>query len=82
MKLPRDLNGAHLAAMLGRFGYQITRQTGSHMRLSSEQKGAQHHVTIPAHKELATGTLHTILREVATYLEMDIAALIENLFRR
>jgi len=32
MKLPRDLSGAELAKALGRAGYQVTRQTGSHVR--------------------------------------------------
>ena len=32
--LPRDLAGADLARALGRIGYRVTRQTGSHMRLT------------------------------------------------
>jgi predicted RNA binding protein YcfA (HicA-like mRNA interferase family) len=82
LKLPRDLDGARLASLLRRFGYQTTRQTGSHIRLTSQQKGTEHHVTVPAHKELGVGTLHAILREVATYLEMDLAAFLDDLFRR
>jgi predicted RNA binding protein YcfA (HicA-like mRNA interferase family) len=57
VKLPRDLSGADLARALSRYGYQITRQSGSHMRLSSSYKGTQHHVTIPAHSPLKIGTL-------------------------
>jgi predicted RNA binding protein YcfA (HicA-like mRNA interferase family) len=33
VKLPRDLSGDELARALRRYGYQITRQSGSHMRL-------------------------------------------------
>ena len=80
MKLPRDLDGKKLAALLRPYGYQITRQTGSHMRLTSAHKGREHHVTVPAHKELRVGTLHSILRDVATYLEKDLAALLHELF--
>jgi predicted RNA binding protein YcfA (HicA-like mRNA interferase family) len=80
LKLPRDLDGKKLAALLRPYGYQITRQTGSHMRLTSTLRGRGHHVTIPAHKELGVGTLHSILREVAAYLEMDLAALVHELF--
>ena len=79
MKLPRDLDGKKLASLLRRHGYQITRQTGSHIRLTSSAKGADHHVTVPAHKEIRVGTLHTILRDVAAYLEMPLAELIEEL---
>ena len=47
MKLPRDLGGEELAALLLRYGYHVTRQTGSHMRLTSSLKGKEHHITIP-----------------------------------
>ena len=35
MKLPRDISGADLARALTSLGYAVTRQTGSHMRLST-----------------------------------------------
>ena len=82
MKLPRDVDGVRLASLLRRYGYQVTRQTGSHLRLTSSAKGAEHHVTVPAHKEIRLGTLHTILRDVAAYLEMEPTQLLEELLRR
>ena len=82
MKLPRDVDGVRLASLLRGYGYQLTRQTGSHLRLTSSAKGAEHHVTVPAHKEIRLGTLHTMLRDVAAYLEMEPSQLIEELFRR
>lgn len=82
MKLPRDLGGTKLASLLLPYGYKITRQTGSHLRLTSIEKGKQHHITIPAHRELSVGTLHAILRDVASNLEMDLAALLAELFGR
>ena len=36
MKLPRDLSGVELARALSGIGYRITRQTGSHLRLTLE----------------------------------------------
>ncbi|MBZ5545729.1 MAG: type II toxin-antitoxin system HicA family toxin [Acidobacteriia bacterium] len=80
MKLPRDLDGKKLASLLRPYGYQITRQTGSHMRFTSVLKGREHHVTIPAHRELSVGTLHSILRDVAIYLEMELATFLNELF--
>ena len=80
MKLPRDIDGEELARKLDKYGYKITRQTGSHIRLTSAIKGAEHHITIPAHNPLKIGTLSSILNEVASYLEMDRKTLIENLF--
>ena len=35
MKLPRDIGGKDLADLLSKYGYEINRQTGSHLRLRS-----------------------------------------------
>ncbi len=80
MRLPRGLSGHHLAQLLRRHGYEITRQTGSHLRLPSRIKGAEHHITIPAHEALKVGTLSAILADVAAYLELSRTALNEGLF--
>jgi predicted RNA binding protein YcfA (HicA-like mRNA interferase family) len=81
MKLPRDMGGEELAALLGKYGYKITRQTGSHMRLTSTSKGFEHHITIPKHKPLRIGTLSSIVNEIATYLEIERQELVKELFR-
>jgi predicted RNA binding protein YcfA (HicA-like mRNA interferase family) len=81
MKLPRDLGGEELAALLGKYGYRITRQTGSHLRLTSTFKGTEHHITIPRHRPLKVGTLSSIVNEVASYLEMERQILLEGLFQ-
>jgi predicted RNA binding protein YcfA (HicA-like mRNA interferase family) len=80
LKLPRDLSGPELAKLLRRYGYEGTRQVGSHIRLTSTIHGTQHHVTVPAHKELRLGTLVRILSEVAAYLELSRADLEHELF--
>ena len=54
MKLPRDLSGGELAKALAAMGCQVTRQTGSHIRLTT-QMGDEHHVTVPAHMALPLG---------------------------
>jgi hypothetical protein len=38
VRLPRDLGGEELAALLGRYGYEVTRQIGSHLRLTTMQQ--------------------------------------------
>ncbi len=81
MKLPRDLSGAELAKLLRRFEYEVTRQAGSHLRLTSNIRGTQHHITIPVHKMLKLGTLAGILSEVSVYLEMSRSDLERELFR-
>ena len=80
MKLPRDIRGEELARLLGHYGYRITRQTGSHIRLTSSQKGMEHPITIPAHKQVKIGILSAILADVARYLEMDRQELTKGLF--
>jgi predicted RNA binding protein YcfA (HicA-like mRNA interferase family) len=81
VKTPRDISGIELAKKLGKYGYQITRQTGSHIRLTSVLKGHEHHVTVPAHIFLKVGTLNAILDGVAGYLEMDKEALIGEIIQ-
>jgi len=80
MKLPRDVGGQELAALLGRYGYEVTRQTGSHMRLTSTARGFEHHITIPEHKPLKVGILDHIVNQVAAHLEMDREELVKELF--
>jgi predicted RNA binding protein YcfA (HicA-like mRNA interferase family) len=79
VRLPRDLSGDELAVLLERYGYQVTRQTGSHMRLTPTQ-GGEHHVTVPCHRSLCVGTLSAILRDVAEHLGIPRQTLLETLF--
>ncbi|AEA47736.1 type II toxin-antitoxin system HicA family toxin [Archaeoglobus veneficus] len=78
MKLPRDLSGEELARLLRKYGYVVTRQTGSHMRLTRLE--GEHHITIPKHRALKPGTLNSILRGVAEHLGVDKKELIKELF--
>ena len=79
MKLPRDVSGQDLAQRLRHYGYEVTRQVGSHMRLTTQERG-QHHVTIPAHDALRVGTLEFILDSVAHHLSLDRQELAQRLF--
>jgi predicted RNA binding protein YcfA (HicA-like mRNA interferase family) len=80
LRLPRDLPGAELARLLRRYGYEISRQTGSHIRLTTTMMGTEHHVTIPAHRNLKLGTLASIVTEIAAYLTRDRDNLADELF--
>lgn len=79
MRLPRDLTGAELIAKLGTLGYRRTRQSGSHVRLSTDQP-TEHHVTIPLHDPLRIGTLAAILGDVAQHRGQTREALLTELF--
>ena len=79
MRLPRDLSGDDLVRALRRFGYETSRQTGSHLRLTTRQRG-EHHVTIPRHSTLRLGTLAGILGDVAEHLGVSRDELARQLF--
>ena len=79
MKIPRNLTGRELVQLLSPFGYSISRQTGSHIRLTTKQNGV-HHITIPDHNPLRIGTLSSILNEVALHNNMTKSKLVEQIF--
>jgi predicted RNA binding protein YcfA (HicA-like mRNA interferase family) len=79
MKLPRDLSGADLVKALRRVSYEMVRQTGSHIRVATNERGP-HHVTIPNHNPIKVGTLSGILADVAAHLEVSRDELVQRLF--
>lgn len=81
MKLPRDVSGEALAKRLRVFGYQVTRQSGSHLRLTTTELG-EHHVTVPRHDPLKLGTLSGILGDVAEHFNLDRDAVAARMFER
>lgn len=81
MKLPRDLSGKDLAQALRSVGYRVTRQTGSHMRLTTLE-GGEHHITVPQHDPLRLGTLAGILADVAEHFQWSREELTQRLFGR
>jgi len=80
VRLPRDVSGDDLARHLARLGYQPTRQSGSHLRLTTGRNG-QHHITIPRHAALRIGTLAAVLTELESHHRLDREALLDLLFR-
>jgi predicted RNA binding protein YcfA (HicA-like mRNA interferase family) len=44
MKLPRDVDGPRLVKALSALGYAATRQTGSHVRVTTQRDGENHEV--------------------------------------
>lgn len=68
MRLPRDLSGSELVKRLRRLGYEETRQSGSHVRLTRTSEQGEHHVTVPLHNPLRIGTLNAVLNDLASHL--------------
>jgi predicted RNA binding protein YcfA (HicA-like mRNA interferase family) len=79
VRLPRDLSGRSLAQSLELLGYEVTRQSGSHMRLTTMLNG-EHHLTIPDHAALRVGTLSAIISEVARHHGIERDELVTRLF--
>jgi predicted RNA binding protein YcfA (HicA-like mRNA interferase family) len=79
MKLPRDLSGEALAKALITLGYVVDRQTGSHIRLTTQTNG-EHHITIPNHSPIKVGTLSAILRDIEDHFELTRDELLVQLF--
>lgn len=80
MKVPRDVSGEDLAKLLTHFGYHVTRQTGSHLRLTTK-KGGIHHITIPNHYPLKIGTLNSIISDVGDHLKLAKTEVLSELFK-
>ncbi|MBK6728525.1 MAG: type II toxin-antitoxin system HicA family toxin [Xanthomonadales bacterium] len=78
MKLPRDLTGADLAKALHRLDYVVTRQSGSHLRITT-LRGGEHHEVIPNHSPIKIGTLQSLLRNIAAHHGMAVPDLIRQL---
>jgi len=78
MRLPRDIDGVQLAHTLKVLGYEVTRQKGSHMRVTT-QRGGENHEVIPAHQPIKTGTLASILKRIAAHHQLTVEELLEML---
>lgn len=78
MRTPRDVTGVELARALRRLGYEVTRQTGSHLRITTQQHG-EHHEVVPNHSPVKIGTFRSILRNVAIHHQISAQELLEQL---
>jgi len=59
-KLP-VLSAKDVIKTLGKFGFVVERQSGSHIHLWNEERRLL--VTVPNHQELAKGTLISIMKQ-------------------
>ena len=59
----RRLSGAEVRAILESHGFVLVRQTGSHMILQKQTEAGTISATVPAHREVAIGTLSNIIRQ-------------------
>lgn len=69
-KLPR-VSGAEVVRALGRLGFAVARQRGSHIVLRRGSNGC----VVPNHRELKTGTLAGVLKQAGVSVEDFIKVL-------
>ena len=79
MKIPRDISGQDMVRCLKRLGYIPTRQSGSHIRLTTQEKG-EHHITIPNHDPIKIGTLSAIIADVAEHFAKTKEDILKQIF--
>jgi predicted RNA binding protein YcfA (HicA-like mRNA interferase family) len=83
MRLPRDLRGQDLVALLQRhYGYRLVRQRGSHLTVVADRGDKRHSVTIPRHRSVSVGTLSGIVGDVAAHFAITQAEVRSKLFGR
>ena len=71
-KLP-VLSAKDAIKILRKFGFQVYRQTGSHIHLWNEERKLL--VTVPNHSELAKGTLISIMKQAKIKREVFLSKL-------
>jgi predicted RNA binding protein YcfA (HicA-like mRNA interferase family) len=69
-KLPR-VSGADVVKALGRLGFVVARQRGSHIVMRRGASGC----VVPNHRELKSGTLAGVLKQVGVSTDDFIEAL-------
>jgi predicted RNA binding protein YcfA (HicA-like mRNA interferase family) len=72
------LTDPQLARALRVLGYAVTRQKGSHTRITTQQDGENHEV-IPCHHPIKTGTLAGILKRIAAHHGLTVEELLQKL---
>ena len=72
MRIPRDLSGDDLAKAPCKLGYERTRRTGGHLRVTTNEQGPLH-LTIPNHNPIKIGTAAGVLVDVAGHFEFSRA---------
>lgn len=78
MRLPRDVEPERFVRALSVLGYAPTRQTGSHIRVTTHSNG-EHHEVIPNHKPIKIGTLQSILSSIAHHHRIAVDDLLRML---
>jgi predicted RNA binding protein YcfA (HicA-like mRNA interferase family) len=78
VKIPRDVAASELIKALRVLDYAVTRQKGSHIRITTNRDG-QNHEVIPNHSPIKVGTVQGILKRIAAHHHLTVTELLEML---
>lgn len=67
-KLP-VISGKEAVKAFSRIGYEVVRQKGSHIRMRDEKNVVHLPLTIPNHKVLKPGLVHSLVKQAGISIE-------------
>jgi predicted RNA binding protein YcfA (HicA-like mRNA interferase family) len=67
----RLLSGKEVVGFCERHNFKIASMKGSHVNLAFDITGNKHITTVPLHKEIARGTLHTIYKRLKKFISEE-----------
>ena len=70
MKQLRVLSGQDVCKLLGDNGFIPERQKGDHVTYQKKEAGTTYSTQVPLHREIAIGTLRSIIRQSALPREL------------
>lgn len=79
MRIPRNISAKELILALKKYGYEVQRQKGSHIRLITLLEG-EHHITVPNHSSIKIGTLSGIISDIAAHFNKSKEEIANELF--
>jgi len=69
---PNRISGSNVAQILRQFGFEVISQRGSHMKLRrTGLDGRREVLTIPAYRQLDTGTCRALLRQASRFIPIS-----------
>ena len=79
MRIPRNISAKEFILTLKKYGYEVQRQKGSHIRLITLFEG-EHHITVPNHSSIKIGTLSGIISDIAAHFNKSKEEIANELF--
>ena len=73
MAVPPSLSGRETVAVFEKFGWRVARQKGSHIIMV--KSGQLVTLSVPNHKEVAKGTLRSLIRAASLTIDEFTAAI-------